>query len=69
LEIWKSKYSSLKRIRLGHLPDEATLEQYNAIVTSVVNSRDATVYLYVFRDRETIYFLGNRLDRGGGFAA
>jgi hypothetical protein len=47
-----------KRISLGHLPDEATIEQYNAIVTSVVNSRDANVYLYVFRDREdreTIY--------------
>lgn len=43
----------LKRISLGHLPDETTLEQYNEIVTFVVNNPDANIYLYVFR--ETIY--------------
>ena len=54
--IWKpGKASShlLKRIRLGHLPNDATLEQYNAIIAAVANSLDAAVYLYVYG--ETIY--------------
>ncbi|WP_413279543.1 hypothetical protein [Floridanema evergladense] len=54
--IWKpGKANShlAKRICLGHLSDEATLEQYNAIATSVVSSTDANVYLYVYG--ETIY--------------
>ncbi|MEG4495815.1 hypothetical protein QUB05_10630 [Microcoleus sp. F10-C6] len=43
----------LKRTRLGHLPDDATLEQYNVIIAAVANSLDADVYLYVYG--ETIY--------------
>lgn len=53
---WKPRKATrhlLKRISLGHLPDETTIEQYNAIVTFVVNNPDANIYLYVFR--ETIY--------------
>lgn len=52
--IWKpGKANShlAKRICLGHLSDEATLEQYNAIATSVVSSTDANVYLYVYGER------------------
>ncbi|MEG3839169.1 hypothetical protein [Microcoleus sp. herbarium14] len=54
--IWKpGKASShlLKRTRLGHLPNDATLEQYNEIITAVANSLDANLYLYVYG--ETIY--------------
>lgn len=35
------------------MPDETTLEQYNAIVTFVVNNSNANVYIYVYG--ETIY--------------
>lgn len=52
--IWKpGKADShlAKRICLGHLSDDAALEQYNAIVTSVVSSTDANVYLYVYGER------------------
>lgn len=56
LIIWKQGKADshlAKRIRLGHLPDDATLEQYNTIIAFVVNSPDANVYLYVYG--ETIY--------------
>ncbi|SKB16110.1 hypothetical protein PL11201_80420 [Planktothrix sp. PCC 11201] len=56
LIIWKQGKADshlVKRVRLGHLPDDATLEQYNMIITFVVNSPDANVYLYVYG--ETIY--------------
>ena len=43
----------LKRIRLGHLSDWATLEQYNGIIACVAKSPDAKIYLYVYG--ETIY--------------
>jgi hypothetical protein len=52
--IWKSGKSTshlLKRIRLGHLPDDANLEQYNAIIAAVVNSPDANVYVYVYGEK------------------
>ncbi|NES97310.1 MAG: hypothetical protein F6K32_19225 [Desertifilum sp. SIO1I2] len=42
-----------KRINLGHLPQEATLAQYNAIITAIVTSRDAKVYIYM---HETIIY-------------
>jgi len=54
--IWKpGKATShlLKRIRLGYLPDDANLEQYNAIIAAVVNNPTANVYVYVYG--ETIY--------------
>lgn len=54
--IWKpGKATShlLKRIRLGHLPDDASLDRYNAIITAVANSPEANVYVYVYG--ETIY--------------
>ncbi|MEG4282298.1 hypothetical protein QUB68_04155 [Microcoleus sp. A006_D1] len=52
--IWKSGKSTshlLKRIGLGHLPDDANLEQYNAIIAAVVNSPDANVYVYVYGEK------------------
>ncbi len=52
--IWKpGKADShlVKRIRLGHLPDDATLEQYNTIITFVVNSPDANVYGYIYGEK------------------
>ncbi|MCU0543037.1 MAG: hypothetical protein MUE44_12690 [Oscillatoriaceae cyanobacterium Prado104] len=54
--LWKpGKATShlFKRIRLGHLPDDSSLEQYNAIITAIVNSPEAKVYVYVYG--ETIY--------------
>lgn len=54
--IWKPEkadFHLVKRIRLGHLTDDATLEQYNALITFVVTNLDANVYLYVYK--ETIY--------------
>ncbi|VXD12003.1 hypothetical protein [Planktothrix paucivesiculata] len=56
LIIWKpGKADShlVKRVRLGHLPDDATLEQYNTIIAFVVNNPDANIYLYAYG--ETIY--------------
>ncbi len=49
--IWKQGKANphlVKRIRLGHLPEDATIEQYNAIITFVVNNNDSNVYVYVF---------------------
>lgn len=54
--IWKPGKATRhlsKRISRGHLPDETTLEQYNAIVTFVINNSNANVYIYVYG--ETIY--------------
>lgn len=54
--IWKQGKAEshlVKRIRLGHLPNDTTLEQYNATIASVVNNPDVNVYLYVYG--ETIY--------------
>lgn len=36
----------LKRRLRGHLPPEATVEDYERIIHSVVNDEDATVYVY-----------------------
>jgi hypothetical protein len=49
--IWKpGKADShlVRRILKGHLPDGATLEQYNTIITFVVNNPDANVYGYLY---------------------
>lgn len=56
--VWKPGKAAnhlAKRIRLGHLPDDATLEEYEAIITYVVTAASAEVYLYVFMDKQTIY--------------
>jgi hypothetical protein len=52
--IWKPGKADnhlVKRIRLGHLPGDATLEQYNTIITFVVNSPDARVYGYIYGEK------------------
>ena len=54
--VWKPGKAAnhlAKRIRLGHLPDDASLEEYEAIITYVVTAISADVYLYIYG--ETIY--------------
>jgi hypothetical protein len=36
----------MKRIRLGHLPENATIEIYEAIIRQVLNNPTANVYVY-----------------------
>ena len=40
----------LKRKLRGHLPTEATVEDYEQIIQAVVDDRDATVYVYRHND-------------------
>lgn len=42
-----------KRIRLGHLPDNASLTEYEAIIAVVVNDPQAQLYLFIYG--EAIY--------------
>jgi hypothetical protein len=37
-----------KRVRLGHLPEDSTLENYEAIIAAVTNDRKSNVYAYVY---------------------
>jgi hypothetical protein len=37
-----------KRIRLGHLPENSTLEDYEAVIATVTSDRKANVYAYVY---------------------
>lgn len=37
-----------KRIRLGHLPENSTLADYEAVIATVTSNRKANVYAYVF---------------------
>lgn len=36
------------RIGYGHLPPTATIEEYESIITAIVNDRTTTVYVYVW---------------------
>lgn len=38
----------LKRINLGHLEPDATLEEYNGVISFIVRDADAKVYMYVY---------------------
>lgn len=38
----------LKRINLGHLEPDATLEEYNGVISFIVRDADAKVYVYVY---------------------
>jgi hypothetical protein len=42
-----------KRIRLGHLPENATLETYEIIIATIVANPDSQVYIY--RYQQLIY--------------
>jgi hypothetical protein len=37
-----------KRIRLGHLPVDTTLEEYNRIISEILRQPDSAVYHYPF---------------------
>lgn len=37
-----------KRVRLGHLPEDATLEKYEEKIAAVLNQPDARLYLFVY---------------------
>ena len=37
-----------KRVRLGHLPEDATLEKYEEKIAAVLNQPDAGLYLFVY---------------------
>lgn len=37
------------RIKHGHLPDTATLNDYHAIIAAILNSDTADVYVYVWK--------------------
>ena len=39
-----------KRIRLGHLPPQTTLTEYEAIIATIVNDYQAKVYLFRYED-------------------
>jgi hypothetical protein len=43
-----------KRIRVGHLPDGKTLDEYNQIVTEVLHQEDSDVYHYPY-DSDTYF--------------
>lgn len=48
---WKPGKASphlAKRIRLGHLPENASLKEYEAIITLVVNDPLAELYLFIY---------------------
>ncbi|MEG4033646.1 hypothetical protein QUA03_07460 [Microcoleus sp. S36b_A4] len=38
----------LKRINLGHLGPDATIEEYNGVISLIVRDADAKVYVYVY---------------------
>ncbi|WP_333457849.1 hypothetical protein [Microcoleus sp. herbarium5] len=38
----------LKRINLGHFGPDATLEEYNGVISLIVRDADAKVYVYVY---------------------
>ena len=53
---WKPGKASphlAKRIRLGHLPENASLKEYEAIIALVVNDPLAELYLFIYG--EAIY--------------
>ena len=37
-----------KRIRLGHLPENSTLADYEAVIATVTSNRTANVYAYIY---------------------
>jgi hypothetical protein len=37
-----------KRIRLGHLPAEATLTEYETVINAILNDNEAKVYLFLY---------------------
>lgn len=37
-----------KRVRLGHLPEDATLEKYEETIAAVLNQPDVGLYLFVY---------------------
>lgn len=54
---WKpgKDYEHLQtRQRYGHLPDTATLADYNDLIQQLVNSAEAELYIYVWR-KDNIY--------------
>jgi hypothetical protein len=48
---WKSEKAYphlMKRIRLGHLSDNATIQTYEAIIHQVLTNPTANVYVYIY---------------------
>jgi len=39
-----------KRIRLGHLPVGTSLDEYHAVIISIMLNQDAQLYVYTFQD-------------------
>jgi hypothetical protein len=37
-----------KRIRLGHLPENSTLADYEAVIATVTSNRKANIYAYIY---------------------
>ena len=37
-----------KRIRLGHLPENSTLADYEAVITTVTSNGKANIYAYIY---------------------
>jgi hypothetical protein len=37
-----------KRIRLGHLPENSTLENYEAVIATITSDQKANVYAYIY---------------------
>lgn len=44
----KAKPHLIKRIRLGHLPENATLKTYKAIIHQVIINLKANIYVYLY---------------------
>ncbi|MCY7369092.1 MAG: hypothetical protein LH474_13180 [Chamaesiphon sp.] len=44
----KAEAHLAKRIRLGHLAENATLADYETIINRVTNDRQARVYVYIY---------------------
>lgn len=44
----KDQIHLAKRIRLGHIPPEGSIAEYNAIIQFIVSNKEASVYVYQF---------------------
>jgi hypothetical protein len=48
---WKSGKADphlAKRIRLGHLPENSTLAEYEAVITNITSNQKAKIYVYIY---------------------
>jgi hypothetical protein len=60
--IWKpggAERHLVQRIRRGHLPAGATLNEYERIIQTVIHNQDARVYIFWYRDTPYIAVVGD----------